>query len=520
MKGRCAVALALSTAAAAVIAVAAAAQVQGDGAPPRPFAPFFHLRLENARVFTDTDYAPLLAGLVDLLAARLGLEGEASRERLLALQDRVRWPLAIDVALDPDTSLPVVGAWMPGAGAGLLAPLVDLAGGRGGEPRACTLDGSAFALRDVVLPGEAATLTLCEGQRGERSLLLLQNARADADAASALARFVRGCERRTPSSDALEAQARGGDFGFVLRPRILFAEFGEDLPLALAMSRIVLGSTFAGVAGRVRVADGRVADRRVDVDLFADVRAGRGWIGALAPPAPQPLDIAGWLPEGTTDWVALDVGVDFAVRQLAFGSGFGGIRAGELHPELGWLGDLDLRRVLDTHCTGQVLAATTVGIDEGALEGFALVFGAFDGLGLLEEVIAAAARAPETAVAETPELGPGVVTVDWHGEPFLHLAARRDALVVAKAGGAGAAMLRACLGAGGRSRALPGDRVATMIGRGHLLRHLLDALPEPAPGDASARLPALLGRFLEGRDRVASWRLVIDGDGARLHVEL
>ena len=68
----------------------------------------------------------------------------------------------------------------------------------------------------------------------------------------------------------------------------------------------------------------------------------------------------------------------------------------------------------------------------------------------------------------------------------------------------------------------PAVGVGTMLGRGHVMRHLLDALSfgRPPAADPAAALPALLESFLARHDGMATWRLTVDKTGAQLHVEL
>ena len=64
------------------------------------------------------------------------------------------------------------------------------------------------------------------------------------------------------------------------------------------------------------------------------------------------------------------------------------------------------------------------------------------------------------------------------------------------------------------------EHVGTLLGRGHVMRHVMVDLVSDEPGQSPDALPQLIRRFLKDHDGVAEWLLVVDRDGARLHVEL
>ena len=161
-----------------------------------------------------------------------------------------------------------------------------------------------------------------------------------------------------------------------------------------------------------------------------------------------------------------------------------------------------------------------------------LGLGTFDGPALLATLVRLVEEHAHeiedrgTFLRETPALGPGIHTLGWEGEERLLLAARRDMVFACATTRASEAMLRKVLATGGRSAVVPPDeRVCTMVGRGHVLDHLFEMLGFAREvglmfGREGAELPKVLEDFLASHGGLASWRLVVDGDGSRLRVKL
>lgn len=487
--------------------------------------PFFQLRLESPRLLTEGDYAPLFEGLADVLTQRLGIEGEAGAE-LDALWAGLAWPLEITVLLDRTTSLPIAGLWMPAEGASLLDALVPLSAGEVTERGRVECRGAEFTHVVLTAPDGSMQVRACEGLDRGRRLLVLGRVDSMGEPAAAIERFFQSSERTSPAKLVLEKHATGGDLGWVFNFRSLLSSTDRrELGAMEAVTKLVLGPRFEGLSGKMNSVDDGIA-----IDLFADVRPGRGWVGSVLHREPRELALAGWIPDGVTDFVALDSSVGGAVRLCRTVEGFGGeVKPGDLHHDLGWL-DVELKELLDTHFTGQLIAASEAGIETQfesleKLEGMIVGVGAFDGPRLLAEArrIVNAAEDVEAALEPTPAVGPGIHTLTWKGVPHLHLVATREAVFVSGADPASAALLRKCLAAGGRgphprsADGSPPDRVATMLGRGHVLRHVLWIARE---GGGAGSLPDAVSSFLKGNDGVAEWRLVVDADGARLRLEL
>lgn len=499
--------------------------------------PFFQLRLEEPKLFTESHYAPVFTGLADILAEYFGVDGGTGNLKLVTLWAGLSWPIEVTVLLDRQTSLPLVGLWMPPQSRSLLDPLVALSAGTPSERGAFDHDGAAFARVVLTTPDGAHQLSACEGMHGGRRLLLLGRRDSVGEPAEGLARFLNGSSRTGPAQRALAQHAVAGDLGWVFDFRSLLASTRpEELGPMQAIVKLLLGPRFGGISGRMSAQSGRFA-----VDLFADLRPGRGWVGTAIHREPREMELAAWVPANVTDFVAVDASVAGVLRLLNSVSIFGGadrLEPGDFFSELRWL-DVDLEEFLDTHITGQVIAVTEVG-GEGDhqslrdLEGVAVGVGVFDGARLFAEVRRLVAESPDglATITVSPALGPGIHTVTYRGRPHLYLAAGKDVIFIANADVASVGVLRKCLATGGRGAQVVGgepvqDRVCTMLGRGHVLEHVMGEFFRPGlPGEGpagSARLrdaiPGVLRGFLEQHSGIAEWHLDVTSSGARLHVE-
>ena len=517
-------------AAAALLCVSLEAVI-AQGRRSRPAQPFFKLRLEDPGWFQGSRYAPLFADLRGVMLRYFGL-GAADGERAEAMWAALSWPIEVTVLIDRQTALPMVGVSMPAGGQGLLGGLAALAG-EAGERQTFEHDGALFEHVGMTTPDGEYELTACEGVIAGRRLLLVGRRDSIGAPADALARFLKGSGRSGPAQRALAAHAEGGEVGWVFDFRSLVSSISpDDIPQVHALAKLLLGPRFGGMSGRMSAAgDGLV------IDLFADIRPGRGWVGTAAHREPRELDLARWVPAEVSDYTVVDVSVGGVLRLLRSMSFFGGDRLapGDFFSELRWL-DVDLMELLDIHLTGQVVGMKEVfdADDEGSLrdlEGVVIGVGVFDAPRLIDEVRDLIADSPEglATIAGAPEVGPGVLTVTWRGRPEMFIAAGEGAVFIARPDAAGGRLLRECLATGGRGQRA-GSRVCTMLGRGHVLKHAMGELfPRRWPGegppvDAATSwrqaVPGALRRFLVDDDGVAEWRLTLTPAGTTLRVEL
>ncbi len=481
-------------------------KMAAQAAPHAVVYPLAELRVERAEALRPAWLRAVLRHVLESVQ-RPGVPAPGVKPWIAAM----RFPMQLDVGLlrvALGQTVPVLRLTMPVGGEGTWRLLWGAAGGTVEEAAAVELDGAEyrrFALR------HREVWTALSAERDGMVEWWLAPAEHFGDPAAVMAGFVRYQRRASPAERALRAAASGGDLGFVLRARGLTpAEWAWSVALPW-----IVGPRFAGVAGRLRRRDGGE-----QLELFADVRVGSGWLGALIPREVAALDILGWVPETATDYTALQIDVgrlawhsDLLVEMLT--------PQGRQAP-WGWCRALPLSELVDGYATGQLFVAAQLGGDDPLIAASGSL-GAVVGVGVLESapvveaLRAACAAGADVELRPAAELGPGVMTVVDGGVEQMHVTALRDVVLLAPPDERGAAMLRACLAAGGRSGLRSDGRHKTVVGRGRVLRRFREAVP------MMGAIPGLVGWIdaaLAEHEGDSSWSATGGGEGLWLRIDV